>query len=269
MSVAVIASTALALLAASSASAITIGETFDPSSGDLCSDNFTRLQPGAPEAQYEAPAAGVITSWSFEADSAPPDLKFKVGRPEGGGFFTIVAESGLVSPDANQLNTYPASIPVQAGDVIGSYTATTTAKCERPAPGYPIFVKSGEVLKGEKVLFVFDGDEQLDLSAKLEPYKCAGRKATIAGTAGNDKLVGTSGNDVIVGLEGKDKVKGLGGKDRICGADGKDRLKGGAGNDILKGAKGSDRFNGGGGKDKCVGGPGDDAAKQCEIERSI
>ena len=214
----------------SSSAAITLGETFDPSTGSLCSDEFTRLQPPtATQAEYEAPAAGAITSWSFHADAAPPDLKFKVGRPEGGGFFTIIGESELVSPVANQLNTYAVEIPVQRGDVIGSYTTTSVARCSRAVTGYPIYVEFGEVLVGETNLFVDDGNQQLDLSAELEPYRCAGRNATIGGSPRRDTLVGTPGNDVIAGLQGKDKIKGLGGKDRICGGKGKDKLKGGAG----------------------------------------
>jgi Ca2+-binding RTX toxin-like protein len=127
---------------------------------------------------------------------------------------------------------------------------TSVARCERGAPGYPIYIEFGEVLLGETNLFVDDGDLQLDLSAELEPYRCAGRRATIGGTAGRDTLVGTPGADVIAGLQGKDKIKGLAGKDRICGGRGRDKLKGGPGKDTLKGGSGKDKLDGGPGKDK-------------------
>jgi RTX calcium-binding nonapeptide repeat (4 copies) len=224
--------------------------------------------------RYEVPAAGIITSWSFRADAEPPDLKLKVGRPTdtgpltGSAEFTIIGGSSEVSPVPNELNTYPAKISVHRGDVIGDFTATE-GKCEQEAPGYAIYVKSGEVLAGQKSLFVDDGNYQLDISAVLKPYKCARRNATMGGTAGNDTLVGTSGADVIVGLEGNDGIRGLAGGDRICGVEAQDRLKGGSGNDILKGGRGADRLNGGRGRDKCVGGPGDDKAKNCEIKRSL
>src|SRR4051794_35157544 len=97
--------------------------------------------------------------------------------------------------------------------------------------------------------------------------KCLGRKATIIGTTGRDRLKGTKKADVIVGLGGKDTVRGGGGKDRICsgggndhisGQGGGDRLSGGAGNDGISAGSGNDRASGGAGKDKILGGAGKD-----------
>jgi hypothetical protein len=68
------------------------------------------------------PAEGVITSWSFQ-DGAKPvtDLKLKVGRPAGGNNYIVIGESSAPSQTPNAVNNYPASIPVQAGDLIGIY----------------------------------------------------------------------------------------------------------------------------------------------------
>ena len=78
-------------------------------------------------------------------------------------------------------------------------------------------------------------------------YKCGGRRATIVGDSGPDKVKGTNKPDVIVTNGGKDTVKGRGGNDRICGGKGKDKLVGGPG-----------------GKDRCYGGKGKDTAGACE-----
>jgi Ca2+-binding RTX toxin-like protein len=67
---------------------------------------------------------------------------------------------------------------------------------------------------------------------------CFGKRATIVGTSGNDRLVGTDGPDVIVGRGGDDVIKGRGGDDLICGNYGADRLSGGPGKDSLNGGKG-------------------------------
>jgi uncharacterized delta-60 repeat protein len=88
--------------------------------------------------------------------------------------------------------------------------------------------------------------------------RCAGRKATIIGTNGADKLTGTKGPDVIVGLGGNDTISGGGGNDLICGGDGNDRIDGGAGNDRLFGQAGNDRLFGGSGNDRIDGGAGND-----------
>jgi RTX calcium-binding nonapeptide repeat (4 copies) len=61
--------------------------------------------------------------------------------------------------------------------------------------------------------------------------RCAGRRATIVGTQGADRLRGTRRADVIAGLAGDDVIRGLGGRDLICGGPSRDRLLGGPGRD--------------------------------------
>lgn len=99
---------------------------------------------------------------------------------------------------------------------------------------------------------------------------CAGHRATIVGTPGNDTIRGTRRADVIVAGAGNDTVRGLGGDDRICGGPGADRLFGGAGRDRLYGGldrlyvddalgqsvRQGDRLRGGPGADRLV--PGHD-----------
>ena len=121
---------------------------------------------------------------------------------------------------------------------------------------------------------------------------CLGKKATIIGSNGDDKITGTRGNDVIVSRggddaidagggddlvcagRGSDRVAGEGGEDRILGEAGEDRLQGngrgdrldgGGGNDKLFGQAGADRLDGGRGRrDDGNGGPGKDVVLRCE-----
>lgn len=96
-----------------------------------------------------------------------------------------------------------------------------------------------------------NGSGAIDLTAGLQVesnpsweyiYKCAGRRATIVGDDGKDKIKGTKKPDVIVSNGGADTVLGRGGNDRICGGRGKDKLVGGAGDkDKLIGGKGKDQ----------------------------
>ena len=106
--------------------------------------------------------------------------------------------------------------------------------------------------------------------------RCGGKRATIVGTkgserlkgtrrsdvivalGGNDKVTGGRGNDIICGGDGNDSVSGEAGKDRIYGQNGKDSLSGGDGNDRLEGGTANDKMNGGPGKDGLLGGPGKD-----------
>jgi Ca2+-binding RTX toxin-like protein len=288
-SLATLVATALLILAPSGASAATtVGETFTPPA--TCGPDITFLQSGSPGDQYAAPAAGVITSWSFQAPAsatAVPQLKFKVGRPAGGDNFTILGESGVVTPVAGTLNTYPVQIPVQAGDVIGLYTATVGA-CGLNVPGYALHVADSDVRPGpQPAPFDLAEDARIFVSANLETTRCKGRPPTMAGSPGPDTLIGTPVRDVIVGLAGRDTISGLAGGDFGCGGAGKDTLRGGKGKDKLFGQKGRDRLIGGkkkdklfggkgrdvlkgnGGRDICIGGPKPDVAKGCEVEKKI
>jgi uncharacterized delta-60 repeat protein len=93
----------------------------------------------------------------------------------------------------------------------------------------------------------------------LKVPRCGGKKATIVGTSGNDKLRGTRRSDVIAGLGGNDTISGGAGNDVICGGAGNDKISGGAGKDKLYGGAGRDRLNGGSGKDALNGGAGKDS----------
>jgi Tol biopolymer transport system component len=88
--------------------------------------------------------------------------------------------------------------------------------------------------------------------------RCAGKAATIVGTAKRDVIRGTAKRDVIAALGGNDLVRGLGGNDLICLGAGNDRGIGGAGADRILGQAGTDRLVGGLGRDLLEGGLGRD-----------
>jgi uncharacterized delta-60 repeat protein len=95
-------------------------------------------------------------------------------------------------------------------------------------------------------------------SAAGRAPSCAGKRATIVGTGGKDRLKGTKKADVIVGLGGNDTISGLGGNDVICGGAGNDKISGGNGKDRIYGQAGKDTLSGGAGKDTLSGGAGAD-----------
>ena len=300
----VILATAALLVAPSTATGATqIGQTFAPT--EPCNNPTTTwLQGESPGSQYAAPANGVITRWSFQADAAPPDMKFKVARRGFGSNFLIVGESPLQEDLApNALNSFPVRIPVAAGDVIGFFLMTpgSCRKLVDSDAGYRIFGFPSDVPPGTiEDFFDFGSIFQLDVAALLEPdcdgdgygdetqdniaicappaparalggtpLTCRGQPATVVGTIGADLLVGTPSPDGVVALAGNDKAIGLDGNDVLCGGPGRDRLKGGKGFDALLGQGGIDTLKGGPGRDVCKGGKGDDAARKCEVEKSV
>jgi|GEM_PF-3139655 Ca2+-binding RTX toxin-like protein len=86
----------------------------------------------------------------------------------------------------------------------------------------------------------------------------AGKRCTIKGTNGPDKLVGTKGRDVICGFGGNDRIWGRSGDDIIRGGRGKDVIRAGRGNDRLLGQPDNDRLYAGPGNDVLDGGQGKD-----------
>jgi len=115
------------------AGATVIGRANTSTTGGVCLGGFTRLQIAT--ALYTVPLPGVLTSWSFAAAASPPQLRLKVGRPAGGMSFAIVGESPVETMTANTLRTFQIRIPVQAGDVLGSYQATD-GHCSSGSAGF-------------------------------------------------------------------------------------------------------------------------------------
>ena len=54
--------------------------------------------------------------------------------------------------------------------------------------------------------------------------RCFGRRATVVGTAGADRVTGTPEEDVVVTRGGDDEVRGLRAEDRVCAGDGDDTV---------------------------------------------
>lgn len=64
----------------------------------------------------------------------------------------------------------------------------------------------------------------LDEAGSIEVPRCFGRRATILGSPGDDRIAGTRREDVIVTFGGDDHVYRLRDDDRVCTGDGEDRV---------------------------------------------
>lgn len=163
---------------------------------------------------------------------------------------TAVTNAATFSPPGDSTTTLPVSVPVPPGTAPGAYAVTLTGTLAtgetRAATGAVIVVGPGGAPGGAPG------------GGTAAAVICAGRPATLTGSAAPDRLKGTAGPDVIAGLDGDDVIDGLGGDDVICGGPGADLLRGGADRDVLKGGAGPDRLRGGPGADRLLGGPGAD-----------
>jgi len=113
------------------------------------------------------------------------------------------------------------------------YLNSPHATPKQAIPVEGLLVSSGNAGGGIIVSGSIGRPPQLAVRFRLEGQasheRCAGRGATIVGSARGEKLVGTEGADVIVGLGGADRIFGRGGNDVICGGKGRDVLRGGRG----------------------------------------
>jgi Ca2+-binding RTX toxin-like protein len=272
MTIPVAALVALALIAAPSAASAatrTVGQTFAPDPATNCGSGggVTFLQSEVASGNdYIVPIDGTITSWSFQTGSdLPSTLKLKVGDPEDDGGYLFVGEAAAGALRPSAVNTYPANIFVEEGDIIGFYMAGSGDCAVITNDPNDIFAQflgdppvgtAPEADDPARVGFRFP----VSATVTTDAAPCKGKLATIVGTNGNDVLKGTSDQEVMVGLGGNDRLIGLAGNDLICGGAGKDTLQGGKGQDKLLGQKG---------RDTCKGGKGADTASKCEVEKSI
>src|SRR5262245_33712622 len=111
------------------ASPSTVGQDFE-AGGVICGSQ-TDLQTSVSSGNsYTVGAAGVITSWSFHNGiDALPELKLKVARPQPGGGYLFVGEAAAGTQSLHALNTFPANIPVQPGDIIGIFVGSPFGHC--------------------------------------------------------------------------------------------------------------------------------------------
>jgi RTX calcium-binding nonapeptide repeat (4 copies) len=85
---------------------------------------------------------------------------------------------------------------------------------------------------------------------------CFGKKPTMVGDRGDERLRGTPRTDVILAMGGDDHILGRGGRDLICAGPGDDAVGGEGGRDALSGQGGNDRLYGGSGNDRLFAGGG-------------
>jgi hypothetical protein len=121
---ALIVASFLLFVGEAAAGTATVGQDFE--AGNVICGSQTDLQTSVSSGNsYTVAAAGVITSWSFHNGiDVLADLKLKVARPQSAGGYLFVGEAAAGTQNLHALNTFPANIPVQAGDIIGIFVGS-------------------------------------------------------------------------------------------------------------------------------------------------
>lgn len=129
-----IAATALAIAAAApTAQAAEIGQTAPPGETSFGCVSAVQERSAAAGPSYVAPFTGEITRWRFQAGATPTPVALQVFRPVSTTFplsWLVVSQSRLERPRPNRLNTFRASVPAAAGDVLALRGGPGNARVE-------------------------------------------------------------------------------------------------------------------------------------------
>jgi hypothetical protein len=175
--VAVFAVLASLMFSASAGALVTVGQLAPPGAQletcDYGQYDEAQLNVSA-GTSYVVPAAGVLTSWSSNVGPNPDQtLGFKVFRRVAGNVFTVVAADGPRPLTPNTLNSFPISIPVLAGDLIGislpAAALTTQCSFQTGLTTDQVGYQDGNTGPGGTVDFRIDETIRLNVSATLLP----------------------------------------------------------------------------------------------------
>jgi hypothetical protein len=173
--VAVVAALALMASASPAGAAVTIGQTATPTT--FCANDADRLQPTVTSGNsYVVPATvatGTITSWSTEAlAGAGRRLGLKIYRSLGGATYQVVGQAGPHDLTGGVLNTFQASVPVKAGDILGTTVEPAGGQpgCNFVVPGDTYLTRTGNLPIGASGDFAPGAaDRRQNISAVVNP----------------------------------------------------------------------------------------------------
>jgi hypothetical protein len=163
----------MAISASPAPASVTIGQLATAFSPGGCSLNIDSDQPSVTSGtSYVVPADGAITSWSHNAGpGTDQQLTLKMFRKVADpAFYQVVGHDGPRPITPGILNTFPTSIAVKSGDVLGMNVLSPSAtKCTFAAPGDSYRFYDGGLADGQAAAFDVAPDSRLNISAVFAP----------------------------------------------------------------------------------------------------
>ena len=175
-----VAAFSLAASASPAGAAVTIGQLAPGSPPPaLCNNGVANdwVQPTVTSGNsYVVPTTGGIASWTLTswshnaAAGAGQQLIMKVYRKVGEpNIYQVVGHDGPRAISSATVNTFPAGIPVRAGDVLGLNDDTVDTGCAFSVPGQASLIKLGNLADGEAGAFGNEGGLRLNVTAVIDP----------------------------------------------------------------------------------------------------
>jgi hypothetical protein len=177
---------AAVLATAAPASGATIGQ-LAPAPAPACVFGVEFVQPTVTSGNpyVVPPGFNTITSWSTSATAGNGQgLKFKVYRRVAAGTetFKVVAHSGPFILKPSSVNTFPANIAVEPGDVIGVavplFSAANVA-CAFNVPGDSNNYFNGDLDDGGSGPFISNSNSRINATAEVAYTPTGAREAAL------------------------------------------------------------------------------------------
>jgi PASTA domain-containing protein/IPT/TIG domain-containing protein len=199
---------ALMLAPGASAQQIVVGQTAPPSSPPIsCEEDFSYVEfqsSLATGSSYVFPSAGLVTSWSVMGGSSGSQaFGVKILRPVVGNTYKVVGGEVGFSLQPGVLNTFPLSVQVEAGDILGIQFYGYTAPCVFQTGLSGDQIRWDQRIAMTNSTFSFDPDNvysgfRTNISATLLPPPTVSLIAPAKGSIKGDRVViyGTNFADV-------------------------------------------------------------------------
>jgi hypothetical protein len=204
--------------------ATTIGQLGTGSTTPCNSSDLDIVQPTVTSGNgYVVPAGGgLITQWSTRTGGVlNRNLEMKVFRKVGDpARYQVVGHDGPHPLGPGTTNTFPVTIPVNPGDVLGLNTAdaeTFNNSCAFSAPGESLLYHVGSLADGTAGDFQSDANLRLNITAVVEPKPS---NAFTLGKTQRNRKKGTATLTVQVPGPGKLALSGKGVKSQEATASG-------------------------------------------------
>jgi hypothetical protein len=196
-------------VASNAAASVTIGQLPPGSPTANCTTtNEDYLQPSVTGGNlYVAKQAGTITSWT--TDSFGPGAVYVVKvfrRTTDPDAFQVISHS---SPHTltSGINTVPASLHVESGDMLGYHESGPPNSCTFSQPGDNVIRRMGNLADGAFGTFAPENDVRLNLSAVLVPDNGFTLASTRDRKRGTATVTATTTNPGLVTISGKGMKK--------------------------------------------------------------
>ena len=160
------------MAASPAGAAVTIGQVGN-AAGSACDAGIDLTEPTVPLGNsYVAPGVGTITSWAMNASGpAGQQLTMKMYRKVADpSTYQVVGHAGPETLTPGSLNTFPASVPVKPGDVLGFRTVTNNSKCAFQLPGTTLLFTNQDLADGSSAAFdTLSENASLNVQATFVP----------------------------------------------------------------------------------------------------